>query len=143
MPNLAVSHGFYSAGGTWVEAEGDSEVLSLVYEWEFSLGAAVSGDGVSSVGVSVREEAEMSEQGTLTVRQSSRQALEPLLISARELAGLLAASETTVWRALASGRIPSPVKIGRLTRWRMGEIRDWISVGCPPRSRWRWEAKES
>jgi len=38
---------------------------------------------------------------------------------------------------LASGRVPSPVKLGRRALWRFDEIRQWVAAGCPPRSRWK------
>ena len=55
----------------------------------------------------------------------------PMLISAEELATLMQVSERTLWRLLSAGKVPQPVRIGRNTRWRLAEIRDWIEKGCP------------
>ncbi len=39
-------------------------------------------------------------------------------------------------RLLASHRIPAPVRIGRLVRWRADEIVAWIHANCPDRAGW-------
>jgi predicted DNA-binding transcriptional regulator AlpA len=45
-------------------------------------------------------------------------------------------SERTLWRLLSAGKVPQPVRIGRSTRWRYAEVREWIETGCPgPSSR--------
>jgi predicted DNA-binding transcriptional regulator AlpA len=67
----------------------------------------------------------------------------PALMTASEVAAALRLSVRAVWRDLASGRIPSPLKIGRATRWRAAEIADWITAGCPPAARWTWTPKEA
>ena len=55
----------------------------------------------------------------------------PMLINAEEVARMLDVSERTLWRLVSGGKVPPPVRIGRSTRWRVAEIRDWIDVGCP------------
>lgn len=55
----------------------------------------------------------------------------PVLLTAEEVAAMLGVSERTLWRLLSAGKIPQPVRIGRNTRWRVAEIRDWIEKGCP------------
>jgi excisionase family DNA binding protein len=55
----------------------------------------------------------------------------PILISAEELAKLMQVSERTLWRLLFAGKVPQPVRIGRNTRWRYAEVREWIEKGCP------------
>ncbi len=60
------------------------------------------------------------------------------LMTATDLAAALRLSRRAIWRDLASGRIPAPLKIGRATRWRGAEIADWINAGCPPAARWNW-----
>ncbi|GIW86426.1 MAG: hypothetical protein KatS3mg108_0750 [Isosphaeraceae bacterium] len=54
-----------------------------------------------------------------------------VLISADEVATMLGVSERTLWRLLSAGKLPEPVRIGRNTRWRAAEVRDWIERGCP------------
>lgn len=56
---------------------------------------------------------------------------EPLLIPVERLAEMLNLSTRTVWRMLAAGRIPEPVRIGGSVRWRLDLIRQWVDAGCP------------
>lgn len=44
------------------------------------------------------------------------------LLSDRDVANLLGLSRATVWRRVADGTLPKPVKIGGLTRWVSSEI---------------------
>lgn len=53
------------------------------------------------------------------------------LITAKELARLLAISERTLYRLKSMRELPSPVTLGGSVRWRLTEIREWISKGCP------------
>ena len=62
---------------------------------------------------------------------------EPLLLDAAGLARQLSVSRSALYQWLASGRVPSPVKLGRRALWRFDEIRQWVAAGCPPRSKWR------
>jgi predicted DNA-binding transcriptional regulator AlpA len=62
---------------------------------------------------------------------------EPLLLDAAGLARLLSVSRSGLYQWLASGRVPSPVRLGRRALWRAGEIRQWVDAGCPPRARWK------
>ncbi|APW58644.1 helix-turn-helix transcriptional regulator [Paludisphaera borealis] len=55
----------------------------------------------------------------------------PLLICAVDVARMMGVSERTLWRLVSAGRVPTPLRIGRNTRWRAGEVRDWIERGCP------------
>jgi len=32
--------------------------------------------------------------------------------------------------------LPAPVKFGRLTKWRLAEIIEWIEADCPPQKVW-------
>ena len=59
-----------------------------------------------------------------------------LLLSAAQAASLCGVGRSTWWRLHASGRVPSPVKLGSSTRWKAAEIRAWVDAGCPSRDRW-------
>ena len=48
--------------------------------------------------------------------------IAPVLISDLELARLLGCGRTTVWRRVADGTLPKPVKFGSLTRFVLSEI---------------------
>jgi predicted DNA-binding transcriptional regulator AlpA len=56
---------------------------------------------------------------------------EPLLIAAKDVARHMQVSLRTVWRTRSAGQMPPPVRIGAAVRWRLDEIRKWISDGCP------------
>jgi excisionase family DNA binding protein len=54
------------------------------------------------------------------------------LLDVRAVAGLLTCSPRHVYRLSDAGRMPAPIKLGGLVRWRADEIRDWINGGCKP-----------
>ncbi len=60
----------------------------------------------------------------------------PLVVSAKDLAALLGASERHIRRMDAAGQLPAPLSLGRLRRWSLQEIRDWLAAGCPSRHDW-------
>ena len=47
---------------------------------------------------------------------------EPVLLSATELARMLAISVRHVWRLRDAGNLPAPIKLGKLIRWRKAAI---------------------
>lgn len=63
---------------------------------------------------------------------------EGLLIDMKAAAKLLDLSERTIWGMANSGRMPTPVKIGRSVRWSIEELRAWVNAGCPPKEKWDW-----
>jgi prophage regulatory protein len=72
----------------------------------------------------------------------NRPALEPMLISARDLAALLGVGLRTLRAMDVSGRIPAPLRLSPgCVRWRYAEIHDWIAVGAPDRK--TWEARRA
>lgn len=48
-----------------------------------------------------------------------------------DIATLLKASNRHVRRLADSGRMPRPLHIGRLVRWRIAEVDEWLAAGCP------------
>ena len=62
--------------------------------------------------------------------------LEPILISAREAAALLGIGRRTFYRLHSSGRVPLPVRLGGVVRWRLEELQRWTQAGCPSRGKW-------
>jgi predicted DNA-binding transcriptional regulator AlpA len=59
-----------------------------------------------------------------------------LLIDARTFARLLGIGASTFYRLLAEEAIPTPVQLGRLKKWRLTEILEWIEADCPPLNIW-------
>jgi predicted DNA-binding transcriptional regulator AlpA len=60
----------------------------------------------------------------------------PLLVGRRELAKQLSISLPTLDRLDSSGNLPQAVRLGGRKLWRLEEIREWVSVNCPPRIEW-------
>lgn len=57
--------------------------------------------------------------------------LHPELLDVRQTAQLLNASPRTVYRLSDAGKMPSPIKLGALVRWRTCDLEKWIADGCP------------
>lgn len=62
----------------------------------------------------------------------------PELVGLPDVCAMLGIGRTMLFDLVREGRIPPPVKVGRLNRWRRAEIRDWTHAGCPPADEWRW-----
>lgn len=58
------------------------------------------------------------------------------LLDVVSVAEICACSVRTVRRLSDAGKMPSPIKLGALVRWRARELESWIAAGCPPRERW-------
>jgi excisionase family DNA binding protein len=59
-----------------------------------------------------------------------------LLIDTPTVARLLNVSRRHVCRLLDEKALPAPVRLGRLLRWRLSDILEWIEADCPPQSVW-------
>lgn len=46
-----------------------------------------------------------------------------------DLSNILDCSEKHVHRLTKAGKLPPPIHVGRLLRWRVGTIRDWLRNG--------------
>jgi predicted DNA-binding transcriptional regulator AlpA len=62
--------------------------------------------------------------------------IEPMLVPAKLAAPMCGRSVASWWRDHAARRVPAPVKLGGRTLWRVEELRQWISAGCPDRQAW-------
>jgi predicted DNA-binding transcriptional regulator AlpA len=60
-----------------------------------------------------------------------------LLTDIKGLERMLGRDERSLWRDLSAGKLPAPIKLGKLTKWRVAEIRDWVAAGCPDRVTWK------
>lgn len=54
-----------------------------------------------------------------------------LLVDTKAAAKTLGLSTRSIYKLLASGHIPPPVRIGRSVRWDMRTMKGWIEAGCP------------
>lgn len=57
--------------------------------------------------------------------------INPVLITAKEVAQYLSVSERTVWRLKSAGRLPQSVELGGSVRWIASEFLKWVERGCP------------
>jgi len=55
----------------------------------------------------------------------------PELLDVRAVADLLGCSPRHVYRLADAGRMPRPLRLGALVRWRRDELMGWIAAGCP------------
>lgn len=58
--------------------------------------------------------------------QPARTAPDCEMLTAADVARMLAIGERSVWRKSQDGRLPPPIKIGGSTRWTKSSIRDWM-----------------
>jgi excisionase family DNA binding protein len=65
---------------------------------------------------------------------------ESPLVDAKEAARLCSISESMLYKLNAAGRMPAPVRIGTLLRWKRRDLLEWIDAGCPTDG---WEGRES
>jgi len=56
---------------------------------------------------------------------------QPELLDVNHVARLLSCAPRTVYRLADAGKLPRPVKLGALVRWRADELRQWVADGCP------------
>lgn len=54
------------------------------------------------------------------------------LLNVREVSKLLGCSQRHIYRLTDAGKMPRPVKLGALVRWRKTELTKWLETGCPP-----------
>lgn len=55
-----------------------------------------------------------------------------LLLKVADVAEKLKCSVRNVHRLADAEEIPKPIKLGRLKRWSLAVIEQWIADGCPP-----------
>ena len=52
------------------------------------------------------------------------------LLTVKEVAGCLKVSSRQVWKLIASGRLPQPMRLGRSVRWRGDDLSMFVENGC-------------
>ena len=55
----------------------------------------------------------------------------PALLDIATVARMLSCSVRHVHRLRDSRRMPHPIKLGALVRWRLTDIEEWVAEGCP------------
>lgn len=66
-----------------------------------------------------------------TVEKVDADGVEPVVVTARQLAIMLQVSKRTLFRMRSAGRLPAPLRVGGVVRWRLADVRNWIADGCP------------
>ncbi|HUY93332.1 MAG TPA: helix-turn-helix domain-containing protein [Pirellulales bacterium] len=56
----------------------------------------------------------------------------PAMLDVRAVAALLDCSTRHVRRLADAGRMPPPLKLGALLRWRRADLDAWLADGCRP-----------
>lgn len=60
-------------------------------------------------------------------------AVSPELLDVKAVALLLGRCSTRhIYRLADAGRMPRPLRLGSLVRWRRTEVMNWIAGGCQP-----------
>ena len=63
------------------------------------------------------------------------------LLTVKDVAARLRISPRQVWKLLALGRMPAPVRLSRSVRLRAADIAEWVQLGCPSRDKFDAERK--
>ncbi|MHC4063184.1 MAG: helix-turn-helix transcriptional regulator [Planctomycetota bacterium] len=73
----------------------------------------------------------------INAKGSATATLSPTeLIDVKQVAKELQCSVRQVWRLVASAKIPPPLRIGGMRRWRASDIQSWIKMGFPRADDW-------
>ncbi len=68
----------------------------------------------------------------MAILQSGRTHPSLDLLSVQQVAKCLAVSVRTVWRMLARGNLPQPIRYSRrLVRWRSSDLATWLEEQSP------------
>lgn len=58
----------------------------------------------------------------MSAQQTQGASLAKILVPAAEAAAMLSMGKSTFWREVKKQKLPAPVKIGGLTRWRVADL---------------------
>lgn len=74
-----------------------------------------------------------SETECRTVGPELRTKLPAELLGVKQVAQLLGGcSARHIYRLADADRMPRPIRLGNLVRWRRAELMEWIEGGCQP-----------
>jgi len=62
--------------------------------------------------------------------EENHERVQTELLDSRAVAAMLGCGPRHVYRLSDTGRMPRPVKLGGLVRWRRAELLAWIEGGC-------------
>jgi excisionase family DNA binding protein len=67
-----------------------------------------------------------------TPTMSAPEPASAVLLDVRAVARLLGCSPRHVYRLADAGKMPPPLKLGALVRWRRQDLDAWLAGGCKP-----------
>jgi len=73
-----------------------------------------------------------TQTNTLSDRVSGAEIARAELLDVGAVAAMLDCSRRHVYRLCDAGKMPLPVKLGQLVRWRRAELIAWLDGGCKP-----------
>jgi excisionase family DNA binding protein len=74
----------------------------------------------------------MSTHAPPAERSGETTAPEPALLDVRGVSRLLNCSPRHVYRLCDADRMPRPIRLGTLLRWKRRELEEWLASGCQP-----------
>jgi excisionase family DNA binding protein len=90
------------------------------------------GDNLRGRAMRLADPREVSQMSTTTAAPGAAPTRDPAaLLDVHAVAALLDCSARHVYRLADAGRMPRPLKIGALVRWRRADLDEWLVAGCP------------
>lgn len=70
------------------------------------------------------------------MKSSNIVAEQPMVLSAMRLSQRLGVSLRHIRRMDSAGKLPRPVRLGKVVLWKVDEINSWLNAGAPERKTW-------
>ena len=65
------------------------------------------------------------------MKKTDTEYIEPLMLRAKDAAGLCGLAVSTWYELKSAGRLPPSIKLGKARLWRMEVLRKWVELDCP------------
>lgn len=76
----------------------------------------------------------MAERPTHSAQRTDPRLANVRLLTVRDVADLLAVHPRTIWRLVATGDIPAPIRLGsKAVRWRLADLERHLAKARPAR----------
>jgi predicted DNA-binding transcriptional regulator AlpA len=70
------------------------------------------------------------------MKSSNIVAEQPMVLSAMRLSQRLGVSLRHIRRMDSAGKLPRPIRLGKVVLWKVDEINAWLNAGAPDRKTW-------
>ena len=94
-------------------------------------------DGMAQAIQILMNEALLLQRGETLQAAQRKSSEDTMLINSREAAKRLKVSQRTLWGMHNSGKMPPPIRIGRMVRWSVEVLKKWTEAGCPIDPEWQ------